>query len=241
MTENKYGIELNTIEEAIEDLQQGKPVILMDNPGREGEGDFICSAEKISPEWMKVILDEARGAFIAIFMPEDQAIKFDLPEQIDRSQNLESSRTNFRLTVDTVFGHSGCSASERAQTANILGGTLRVYETESNNRPFDYKGVNLSDRPSKKEDLVRPGHVVPIVGHPEGLSKRQGHTETGIELMKLAKIDPPVAVDMEVLDPDNAYKMGSPEFLRSLADKHDLKLISIGLVCEALGVEELSY
>ena len=241
MTDNQYGIELDSIEEAIADLQEGKPVILMDNPGREGEGDFICSAEKISPEWMKVILDEARGAFIAIFMPEGQANKFNLPEQIDRSQNLESSRTNFRLTVDTVFGHSGCSAAERAQTANILGGTFRPYKTEENNRPFNYGTDTPSERASVSEDLVRPGHIVPIVGHPEGLAKRQGHTETGIELMKLAKIDPPVVVDMEVLDPDDAYKMGSPQFLRSLADKHDLKLISIGLVCEALGVEELSY
>ena len=241
MTDNKYGIELDTLEEAIADLQQGKPVILMDSPGREGEGDFICSAEKISPEWMKVILDEARGAFIAIFMPESQANNFDLPEQIDRSKNLESSRTNFRLTVDTVFGHSGCSAAERAQTANILGGILRPYKTEENNRPFNYGGQMPSERASVSDDLVRPGHVVPIVGHPEGLSKRQGHTETGIELMKLAKIDPPVAVDMEVLDPDDSYKMGSPQYLRSLADKHNLKLISIGLVCEALGVDELSY
>jgi len=241
MSQPNYGTYLDSLDAALTDLSAGKPIILMDNPGREGEGDFIVSAKKVSPEWMKFILDTARGAFIAIFMPENHAIKFDLPEQISRDANQESSRTNFRLTVDTYFGHSGCSAAERAQTANILGGTFIPYKTGSNNRPFHYKEGDTTERESVKEDLVRPGHVVPIVGNPGGLNKRQGHTETGIELMKLAGINPPVAVDMEILDPDDPYKMASPQYMRSIADENDLKLISIGMVCEELGIEEETF
>ena len=241
MINSTYGIKLDSLDSALSDLEAGKPIILMDNPGREGEGDFIASAKKIDPEWMKFILDTARGAFIAIFMPEEEAIRFDLPEQVVRSENQESSRTNFRLTVDSSYAHSGCTAAERAQAANILGGVFKPYETINNNKPFHYENGDLELRDSTKEDLVRPGHVVPIVGNPGGLHKRQGHTETGIELMKLANINPPVAVDMEILDLNDPYKMASPEYLRTIADKFDLKLISTSMVCERLGIEEIKY
>jgi len=232
---DKYGIELNTIEEALNDIQNGKPIILLDNPGREGEGDFIISAAKVSVEWMNFILLNARGAFIAIFMSEDQANYFGLPPQVDPNKNQESSKTNFRLTCDTTYGHSGCSAHERAQTANILGGTFKKYEGR-----FHYKNQELNERDSTPDDLVRPGHVVPIVANPNGLAERQGHTESGIELMKLAGIDPPVAVDMEILAQDGS--MGTVEYIyHEIAKPNDIKVISVGQICKKIGIEEKTY
>ena len=241
---NNYGVKLDSLDDALIDIQQGKPIILMDNPGREGEGDFLVSAAKITPTTMKFVLDNAKGAFIAIFMPEDYATQFGLPGQVDASDNQESSQTNFRLTTDTLYGHSGCSAAERAQTANILGGRFVPYQTGENGRPFDYSRLvsgELEERASTPEDLVRPGHLVPIAGNPQGLYARQGHTESGIELMKLAGINPPVVVDMEILHPDDPYKMASPAQLRGLADQYDLKVISISQICDRLGVEEKKF
>ena len=136
----KYGIELDSLGDALHDIQNGKPIILLDNPGREGEGDFIISAAKVSVEWMNFILMNARGAFVAVFMTENQANYFQLPAQIDPNKNRESSKTNFRLTCDTAYGHSGCSAIERAQTANILGGSFIKYEGR-----FHYDDQELDD------------------------------------------------------------------------------------------------
>mgnify|MGYP005628842881 CR=1 FL=1 len=237
-----YGIKLDSIEDALKDIQGGKPVILLDDPGREGEGDFIMAASKVDPEWMRFILDKAQGAFIAVFMPEDHANYLSLPAQVDPRANQESSRTNFRLTCDSKYGHSGCSAAERAQAANILGGRFVPYATRANNRPFDYTSLGqIVERASTPDDLVRPGHLVPIAGNPKGLYARQGHTESGIELMKLAGIDPPVAIDMEILDPTGPYDMGSPTYLRQLADSKDLKVVSIPLLCEYLKVDRLKF
>tara|TARA_Y100001935_G_C17299846_1_gene508486 strand:- start:398 stop:1111 length:714 start_codon:yes stop_codon:yes gene_type:complete len=232
---NKYGIELNSIEEALIDLNNGKPIILLDNPGREGEGDFIISASKVSVEWMNFILLNARGAFIAVFMSEEQANYFDLPAQVNPNDNYESSKTNFRLTCDTAYGHSGCSAHERAQTANILGGIFKKYDGR-----FHYNDQESNERKSTPKDLVRPGHIVPIVANPKGLHARQGHTESGVELMRMAGIDPPVAVDMEILAPDGS--MGSVNYIyNEIAKPNDIKVISVGKICEKLGIEEKNY
>ena len=241
-----YGIKLNSIEEALTDIQGGKPVILLDDPGREGEGDFIMAASKVTPEWMRLILNYAQGAFVAVFMPEDYAMSLGLPAQVNREENQESSRTNFRLTLDSKYAHSGCSAAERAQGANILGGKFIPYQSinETNKRPFDYSSLDeVIERPSTIDDFVKPGHLVPIAANPKGLYVRQGHTESGVELMKLAGIDPPVAIDMEILapfnpsDPLNAYKMASPKQIRELANNYELKVISVPLLCEYVGAD----
>jgi 3,4-dihydroxy 2-butanone 4-phosphate synthase/GTP cyclohydrolase II len=238
MENTQYGVQLDSLDKAVRAAQKGNPIILMDNPGREGEGDFIVPAAYVTPETMNFVLTEARGAFIAVFMPEDRAKYLGLPPQVDPSKNHESSKTNFRLTVDTTYGHSGCSAAERAQTANILGGVFKPYESSR----FAYEsGTNLEERAATPDDLVRPGHVIPIVGNPEGLKARQGHTESGIALMELAGIDPPVAIDMEILDPKDPHAMASPDYLRNLANRYDIPLISIAQICDAKGVEEMKY
>lgn len=234
MTE--HNIRLDLLEDAIEDIKKGKLVILLDHPSREGEGDFVGPAAHIKPAHVNVMLSHARGAFIAVLMPEYCAERLKLPSQIDPSQNSESRKTNFRLTCDTRHGKSGCSAIERAQTVNILGGKFNPYPHTT----FTYQSASDSAgivRESKPEDLVRPGHVVPIVANPQGLHARQGHTEGAVELMKLAGIDPPVAIDMEILHPDEGH-MAKAEHIRQLADAQGLKVISIGQICQALGIAE---
>ncbi|MEK6969038.1 MAG: 3,4-dihydroxy-2-butanone-4-phosphate synthase [Nanoarchaeota archaeon] len=229
-----YGIRLDSLEEAIKDVSAGRFVVILDHPSREGEGDFIAAAAKVTPDMINFMTKYARGAFIATFITENIANTYNLPPQIPSSFNEESSRTNFRLTADTRYGKSGCSAAERAQTANILGGRFVPYECKPALRyssENDLKGVVRS---STSQDLVRPGHVVPIVANPGGLYARQGHTESGVGLMELANISPPVAVDMEILNPDGT--MAKPKYIRRLADKHNIKVISIGQLCEHLGI-----
>src|SRR3989338_770757 len=232
------GIHLNSLESAIEDIQNGKLVVLLDNPGREGEGDFIGSAASITPAQVNLMLTYARGAFIAVLMPESCADRLRLPSQVDPSLNSESRKTNFSLTCDTRYGKSGCSAIERAQTVNILGGHLNPYSDPT----FTYQ--SSSDlarvvRYSEPGDLVRPGHVVPIVANPEGLYARQGHTEGAVELMKLAGITQPVAIDMEILNPQGY--MAKAVYIRELADAQQIKVISIGQICNQLGIPEKNY
>jgi len=131
--------------------------------------------------------------------------------------NQESQKTSFRLSCDTVHGASGCSATDRAQTVNILGGILNKYQEGSS--------IWSADRKSEASDLVRPGHTIPITADPNGLQSRQGHTEAGVELMRIADINPPVAIDMEILAPDG--DMANANYIRTFADKEGIKVISI--------------
>ncbi|WP_083704914.1 3,4-dihydroxy-2-butanone-4-phosphate synthase [Motiliproteus sp. MSK22-1] len=215
--ESTYQIPLDSIESALEDLKNGKFVILLDHPGREGEGDLIAAASMVTPEMINFQITHARGAFVAILMPEEQADYLKLPLQTPDSINQESQKTSFRLSCDTVHGSSGCSATDRAQTVNILGGVLRQYNSE--------RTEWIEVRSSDAEDLVRPGHAIPISANPKGLQARQGHTEAAVELLRLAEMEPPVAVDMEILAPDG--DMANSEYIRAFADKKGLKVISI--------------
>ena len=231
----KYDINLDSLDDAIKDIKEGKLVILLDNPSREGEGDFVGPAALMTPDQLNTVMTYARGAFIAILMPEDCADRFGLPPQLDPSRNFESRKTNFRVSCDTRYGRSGCSAAERAQTANILGGRFNPYASST----FAYTSENdLAGvvRQSQFDDLVRPGHVIPIVANTQGLYARQGHTEGSVELMKLAGIDPPVSIDMEILNPNG--EMAKSTYIRALADPEGIKVVSIGQICDYLGIRE---
>ena len=231
----EYGIKLDSLESAIVDIQRGNLVVLLDNPSREGEGDFVGPAALITPDQVNTMLTYARGAFVTVLMPEYCAERFQLPPQVDHSNNAESRKTNFRLTCDTRYGKSGCSALERAQTVNILGGRLNP----SSDPIFRYLSASDKtgiERISEPGDLVRPGHVVPIVANPNGLYARQGHTEGAVELMKLADINHPAAIDMEILHPDGS--MAKADYIRQLADRLQVKVISIGQICNRLGIPE---
>ncbi|MCG3175916.1 MAG: Riboflavin biosynthesis protein RibBA [Candidatus Omnitrophica bacterium] len=188
------------IEDAIKEVRKGKLVIIMDSKEREYEGDFVGAASKMTPETINFMLTHARGAYIAIFMPAGRCDKLDIPPMGVRNESF--NHTKFRVSVDGKDNVSGSSAYDRAQTVNLLG-----------------------DPAAKPSDFVRPGHVVPIEANPKGLLGRKGHTESGVELMRLAGIDPPVAVDLEILDEDGT--MAHEDRLFALAKKFKLKIISV--------------
>jgi len=183
----------------------------MDSKDREYEGDFVGAAVKVTPEMINFMLTHARGAFIALFMPAGRCDQLNIPSMA--AQNSSFNNTKFRMSVDGKNNVSGSSAYDRAETVNLLGNPK-----------------------AKSEDFVRPGHVIPIEANPKGLLGRKGHTEAGVELIKLAGINPPVAVDLEILDDDG--QMAHEEKLFEIAEKFDLKIISIDNLLEFIKSKE---
>jgi len=194
-------IEFNSIEEAIRDIREGKLVIVLDDLKRENEGDLIGAASNANPDMINFMLNEARGAFIAVFLEEERAGLLRLPVQ-EKGENSEINKTQMLVSVDSVKSGSGSSAIDRALTVRILANINTV-----------------------SGDLRRPGHIIPIKSDKGGILKRQGHTEAGVELMKLAGIYPPVAVDLEILNGDGC--MASEKELHQIADEFGLSIITI--------------
>ncbi len=195
----------NKIKETIEDFKKGKFVIVIDSKKREGEGDFIAAASKINPKKINFLLENARGAFIAVFTPSGLCKKLQIPNML--SLNNSFNKTNFRVSVDSIEGSSGSSAYDRAKTVKLFGSTK-----------------------ARPKDFVKPGHVIPIESNPGGILKRKGHTEAGVLLAKLAGFNPPVAVDLEILD--KTGKMAKEKYLFHLAKRFNLKIISINSLIE---------
>ena len=222
-------IEYDSIESAIQDLQDGKFIVLLDRKDRENEGDLIAAGAKVTPQMIHFMLTYARGAFIATFMDDAQCERLNLPFMVPPEKNNESNKTNFRYTCDATIASSGCSAIERAQTVNILSGYLREYK-DMHDEGTLVKAI------TGPEDLVRPGHVQPISSHPDGLRGRQGHTDGGYTLVKLAGYNPTVAVDMEILDPTG--NMAREEHLTTFAKQHKLKIVSIDQLCSYLSIRK---
>ncbi len=198
---------LDSIEDVIQDIKNGKLVIVMDSKERENEGDFIGAASMVTPSLINFMLSYARGAFIAVFMPHGRSDNLKIPPMIEKNDSFNV--TNFRISVDAKIGKSGSSALDRANTVTLLADPL-----------------------AKPEDFVRPGHVIPIEAHSKGLLKRQGHTEAGVAIVQLAGLDPPVAVDLEILDTDGT--MANEEKLFSLAREMGMKIIDIESILDVL-------
>lgn len=161
----------NGLQRAIEQIKRGGLVIVGD-PEREGEYDFIASAKLVTEESFNLMLD-GRGAFVAVFMPHGRCKKLGIHQIPGKA--IHSTR--FMVSVDGTKQKSGSSLLERLSTVMALGNPK-----------------------STKCGFVKPGHVVPIEARAGLLKERMGHTEAGVRLMELAGINPPVAVDMEILD-----------------------------------------
>lgn len=193
-------IKLDTIEEAIEDIKNGKLVIVVDDEDRENEGDFICAAEKVSPELVNFMVKEGRGLMCAPLTKERcEALNLDMMV----GKNTAEHKTAFTVSVD-LLGHgctTGISASDRSKTIKAL-----------------------VDSDTKPEDLGRPGHIFPLMAADGGVLRRAGHTEAAIDLAKMAGLQP-AGVLIEILNEDGTMAR-LPE-CRKLADKFDLKLVSI--------------
>ena len=190
---------LNTIEEAIEDIREGKIVIVVDDEDRENEGDLIIAAEKVTPEKINFMLKNARGVLCAP-ITISRCEELDLPHQV--TNNTSVLGTPFTVTIDKLEGCStGVSAADRAATI-----------------------LALADPTSTPETFGRPGHINPLYAQEKGVLRRAGHTEACIDMCRLAGLYPAAAL-MEIMSEDGTMAR-LPE-LRKFADEQDIKLISI--------------
>ncbi len=190
----------STIEEALEDFRNGKFLIVVDDEDRENEGDFITSAELITPEKVNFMMSYGRGV-LCTPMTIERCKELDLEMQV--TNNTSHLGTPFTVTVD-LLGHgctTGVSMHDRAATIKAL-----------------------SDPSIKPEDLGRPGHVNPLQARDGGVLVRAGHTEATVDLAKLAGMKP-VGALIEIINPDGT--MARLPQLFEVAEKHQMKIITI--------------
>ena len=190
---------MDTIEKAIEDIREGKFVIVVDDEDRENEGDFIIAAEKITPEKVNFMLQHGRGV-LCVPLPESRCADLGLMHQV--SNNTSMLGTPFTVTVDKLEGCStGVSAEDRSATIRAL-----------------------ADPASKPETFGRPGHINPLYAQERGVLKRAGHTEAAVDLARLAGLQP-VAALIEIMNEDGT--MARMPDLEKVSEKYGLSLISI--------------
>jgi 3,4-dihydroxy 2-butanone 4-phosphate synthase/GTP cyclohydrolase II len=198
MSESK--IHLNTIEEAIEDIRQGKVIIVVDDEDRENEGDFLAAAEKVTPEMINFMATHGKGLICAP-LTEKRCDELELHSMV--KNNTDHMETAFTVSVD-LKGHgvtTGISASDRAKTILAL--------------------VNEETKPY---DLARPGHIFPLTAKQGGVLRRTGHTEAAIDFARLAGFKA-AGVIVEIMNEDGS--MARLPQLVEVAKKFDLKLVSI--------------
>lgn len=191
-------IKLNTIEEAILDIQLGKMVIVVDDEDRENEGDLVMAAEKVKPEDVNFMATHGKG-LICVPIMESRASTLGLDEMVKK--NTDVFRTNFTISVDALETTTGISAIERAKTIQLL----------TNDRATNH-------------DFRKPGHIFPLIAQEGGVLKRAGHTEASIDLATLAGLKP-VGVICEIMNDDGT--MARLNDLMTYKNKHGLKIISI--------------
>jgi 3,4-dihydroxy 2-butanone 4-phosphate synthase / GTP cyclohydrolase II len=188
-----------SVEQAINDIRQGKMVIVVDDEHRENEGDLVMAAEKVTPEAINFMVKEARGLICVPMVIEDLE-RLALPMMVTREE--DQYRTAFTISVDAKEGTTtGISAQDRAKTIQVI-----------------------ADPNSKPSDLVRPGHIFPLKYRTGGVLRRAGHTEAAVDLAKLAGLRP-TGVLLEIMHDDGT--MARLDDLKKFAQKHSLTLISI--------------
>ena len=194
---------LNTIEEVIEDLKAGKPVIIVDDESRENEGDLVIASEFATRETINFIIKEARGLLCTPMLEKD-LIRLGIHQMVEK--NTDNHETAFTVSVDHVDTTTGISPEERAVTMQ-----------------------KLIDPNSKADDFRRPGHVFPLRYKEGGVLVRQGHTEASIDLCKLAGLYPAAAI-CEITN-DEGY-MSRMDDLLAFSKKHNLKIASVEALVE---------
>lgn len=192
-------IKLNTTEEIIEDIRQGKMVIIMDDEDRENEGDLLMAASSVTPDDINYMARFGRG-LICLTLTEEKCKQLRLPMMVGGADVMES--TNFTVSIEAAEGvTTGISAADRAVTV--------------------LAAVNEEAVP---EDIVFPGHVFPLMAQPGGVLNRAGHTEAGCDLARLAGMDPS-SVIVEILNEDGT--MARRPDLEKFAQEHKLKIGTI--------------
>lgn len=194
------GITLNTIEEAIEDIRQGRILIVVDDEDRENEGDFICAAELITPEIVNFMAKYGRGLICAA-LPEERCEELELDLMVGINTSLHE--TQFTVSVDLLGNETstGVSAKDRALTIKAL-----------------------VDPDTKPTDLGRPGHIFPLKARSKGVLRRAGHTEAVVDLTRMAGLKPGGAL-VEIMNDDGSMAR-LPE-LYEMSKKFGIKIIAI--------------
>ncbi|MBQ3514942.1 MAG: bifunctional 3,4-dihydroxy-2-butanone-4-phosphate synthase/GTP cyclohydrolase II [Lachnospiraceae bacterium] len=203
--------DFSTVEEALEDLRQGKIILVVDDPDRENEGDCICAAEFATTENVNFMASYAKGL---ICMPMDKELtnKLGLSQMV--STNTDNHQTAFTVSIDHVDTTTGISAVERSLTA-----------------------IQCVKDDAKPEDFRRPGHMFPLEAREGGILKRAGHTEATVDLMKLAGLKP-CGLCCEIMREDGTM-MRTTELIE-FSKEHNLKLISIAdIIAYRLKLESL--
>lgn len=188
----------NTIEEALEELRQGRMILVTDDPDRENEGDLICAAEFATTENVNFMATHGKG-LICMPMSEELGKKLMLPQMV--SDNTDNHCTAFTVSIDHVDTTTGISAEERGYTAR------KCVEDDA-----------------KPQDFRRPGHIFPLIARRGGVLTREGHTEATVDLMRLAGLKQ-CGLCCEIMA-DDGTMMRTPS-LWELADKYNLKFITI--------------
>lgn len=194
-------IKFDSIESAIEDFKQGKPLIVADDTSRENEGDLICSAQYATPDVINFMTKMARG-LVCLAISDDIAEKLELPQMVE--QNTEQMKTAFTLSIDASEKYgvtTGISAFDRAKTIEVA--------------------IAPDAQPS---DLRRPGHLFPCVARKAGVLQRAGHTESVVDLARLSG-HRPAGVMCEILNDDGS--MARRDELMKFAKAHNIKFITV--------------
>ena len=196
----KKDIHLDRIEDAIEDVRNGKVIIVVDDENRENEGDFVGAADMVTPEMINFMAKEGRG-LICTPITEERCQELDLYPMANN--NTDPMGTAFTVSVDLKGNGvtSGISVADRAKTVR-----------------------KLISPDAKADDFLRPGHIFPLASKEGGVLRRTGHTEAAIDFARLAGFQP-AGVIVEIMNEDGT--MARPPQLRKVADAFDLKLVSI--------------
>ena len=191
-------MQFNTVEEALEDLRNGKIILVTDDPDRENEGDFICAAEFATTENINFMACYGKG-LICMPMSEEYVRKLRIPQMVQ--QNTDNHETAFTVSIDHVSTTTGISAAERSITA-----------------------LACVSEDAKPEDFRRPGHMFPLLAKKNGVLEREGHTEATVDLCRLAGLKE-CGLCCEIMREDGTM-MRTPELMK-LAKEWDIKFITI--------------
>ena len=201
---------INTIPEIIEDIKAGKMVIIMDDEDRENEGDLIMAATLAKPEDINFMITHARG-LVCLTLTSERCKKLNLPLMC--KDNKAPYSTNFTVSIDAAKGIStGISTADRAQT-------IRTAVSQDIN----------------PDNLVRPGHIFPLIAKEGGVLERAGHTEAGCDLTRLAGLEP-AAVIVEVINQDG--EMARRDDLMKFSDTHNIKVGTIDALIKYIKSQE---
>ncbi|HOO83948.1 MAG TPA: bifunctional 3,4-dihydroxy-2-butanone-4-phosphate synthase/GTP cyclohydrolase II [Prolixibacteraceae bacterium] len=206
-------IKLNTIDEAVEAIRNGEIIIVVDDENRENEGDFVASAEKVTPEMINFMTKVGRG-LICVAITEQRCSELELEMMVGKNTSLHE--TAFTVSVDAIGRGTttGISAFDRYTTVKML-----------------------ADKSTKPEELARPGHIFPLKAKNKGVLRRAGHTEAAVDLARLAGLQQ-AGILVEVMNDDGTMAR-LPE-LMLIAEKYNMKIVSIAdLIAHLIEKESL--